>query len=229
MNIGNAACIALVLTLSLARRSVFRDGGGRGGRTMDTFWSNLLAGLVSGGVIATVLTLTTSRWVAEVKTTVEDQARRITEGRDLEWELLRDVLGPVTVHLKRTNMAFRRWKSKNILLESLIIADSNARVRAILLDKFHLLPPDLRDHAEKLIEHYDLWFEAFERERNSQKPEAEQSPFTFVGPEGYPFPRTAEAAFEQRRNETYARLLTEYESARTAPTSRRRGAPAPKD
>ncbi|TDW28661.1 hypothetical protein [Cryobacterium psychrophilum] len=184
-----------------------REPQTKGGATVDEFWSNLLAGVVSGGVIATVLTLTTARWVAQIKSTVEDEARRITETRSLEWELLRDVLGPVTVHQQRTKMAFQRWKSRNILLETLIIADSNGRVRAILLDKFYLLTPELRGPAVDLIEHYDLWFEAYERERKSQKPEADQSAFTFVGPAGYPFPRAAEDVFTRARDETWARLV----------------------
>lgn len=173
---------------------------------METFFSSLLAGILSGGVIATVLTLATSRWVAEVKAKVEDEASRITETRNLEWELLRQVLGPVVAHLHRTKMAFARWREKNVLLETLIIAQSNETVRDILLGHFHLLTPELRGPASRLIEHYDLWLEAYERERKSQKPEEEQSRFTFVGPIGYPFPHDAEAAFEDALEATYKRL-----------------------
>ena len=173
----------------------------------EIFFSTLVAGLVSGSVIAAVLTLATSRWVAEVKATVQDEADRITETRNLEWELLRQVLGPVVANQQRTGLAFKRWREKNVLLETLIIAESNRRVRDILLDNFHLLTPDLRKPASKLIEHYDLWLEAYERERNSQKPDEAQSAFTFVGPAGYPFPRDAESAFALALDRTYERLM----------------------
>jgi hypothetical protein len=173
----------------------------------EIFFSTLIAGLVSGTVIATVLTLATSRWVAEVKATVQDEADRITETRTLEWELLRQVLGPVVANQRRTGLAFKRWREKNVLLETLIIAESNRRVRDILLDNFHLLTPDLRKPASELIEHYDLWLEAYERERKSQKPEEAQSAFTFVGPAGYPFPHDAETAFAEALDRTYERLM----------------------
>ena len=191
---------------------------------MDLFFSSLVAGLLSGGVIATVLTLSTSRWVAEVKATVEDEADRITETRTLDWELLRQVLGPVVAHQRRTGMAFTRWRDKNVLLETLIIADSNRTVRNILLNNFHLLTPDLRDPASKLIEHYDLWLEAFERERNSQKPEEQQSTFTFVGPAGYPFPKEAERAFTDALDRGYERLTAV--SKPREPRGARRPSPA---
>lgn len=180
----------------------------------ETFISYLVAGLLSGGVIATVLSLASARWAARVTAAVKEEGDRVAETRGLEWELLRQVLGPVVAHLRRTDLAFARWRDRNVLLESLIIADSNTKVRDILLEKFHLLTPDLREPASKLIEHYDLWLEAYERERKSQKPEAEQATFTFVGPAGYPFPRDAQAAFYAALDRTYARL-TARETPRT--------------
>lgn len=173
---------------------------------MDDFGSLLLAGLLSGGVIAAVLGLITARWAARIRSTVEDEARRITETRGLEWELLREVLGPVNAHMRRTNMAFTRWQAGNLLLETLIIADSNRKIRDILLDKFHLLTPELRDPASRLIEHFDVWLEMFERERNSQKPVDSQAKFTFAGPAGFPYPKDAETAFRASLDRTYAHL-----------------------
>ena len=79
--------------------------------------------------------------------------------------------------------------------------------RRILPDREPVsLSTDLSEHARTLIEHYDLWLEAYARERKSQKPEEEQATFTFVGPAGYPFPREAQAAFYAALDRTYAGL-----------------------
>jgi hypothetical protein len=59
-----------------------------------------------------------------------------------------------------------------------------------------MIPPPLASEATKLIVHYDVWLEAYDRIRRQKSPSFEQS-FVFAGPEGYPFPTAAEAAFKQ--------------------------------
>jgi hypothetical protein len=163
---------------------------------MDTFGAALLGAVVSGTVIAAVLGLLTTRLVAQAKSDVEDSFRRVVERREIQRALLREVLGPVAAHLARTKAAFRRWDKMNLALEANIIAQSNERIRDILLAQYHLLTPELRRPAIELIVHFDMWLELFGRDRGKKDPDDRGVDFVFAGPEGYPFPREAEKAFE---------------------------------
>jgi hypothetical protein len=168
--------------------------------------SALVAGLLSGSVIAAVLGLVTRRYSLRQESEIQDQFRRLVETRESRWALLQDVLGPVCAHLQRTGMAFRRWHEKNLFLEQQIIYESNAEVRRILLAKYHLLTPELRPYAMEFVQHYDRWFEEFEKQRRSQNPSEGTATFVFTGPQGFPFPRKAEQAFEAALDQTYAQL-----------------------
>jgi len=77
-----------------------------------------------------------------------------------------------------------------------VIRDGNLAIRDILLANALLIPPSLFDDAAKLIEHYDRWYEEFERLRLTEKPELE-SRFVFLGPQGLRFPSEAEARFQE--------------------------------
>ncbi|MET4638017.1 hypothetical protein [Mycetocola sp. 2940] len=173
---------------------------------MDDLWSAILGAVVSGTVIAALVGLLTRRSEARIKESVAAEFRAIAEARDADRALLAEVLGPVCAHLARTRQAFGRWRSRNLHLETRIMADSNETIRRILLEKYHLLTPELRPPAMKLVEHYDKWFEVYERERNSGKPEAEQASFIFAGPEGYKFPKESEVEFREALDAVDARL-----------------------
>ena len=174
---------------------------------MDNLGSALIGGLLSGSVIAAVLGVLTRKRLLTLESEIEDRFRKAVEARQSQWALLSEVLGPVCAHLRRTNMAFARWRELNLFLEQQIIAESNAEIRRILLQKYHLLTPDLRSPAMALIEHYDMWFEEFERQRRSQKPSAGTAAFVFAGPQGYPFPRSAEQMFEEALTLVHSKLL----------------------
>jgi hypothetical protein len=117
---------------------------------------------------------------------------------------LSQLLGPVFMQLDRTSRAFQRWKGKNLYLEAKVIREGNTTIRDLLLQKAHLIPPDLLDHAGKLIEHYDRWLEEYEKKRASENPDLE-STFVFVGPEGFPFPHQSEKAFK----DSFSRIFKE--------------------
>ena len=172
----------------------------------DSFQDALLAAVLSGGVIATVLGLVTHRRSLQQASEIEDQFRRLVETRESRWALLQEVLGPVNAHLARTRLAFGRWREQNLFLEQQIIYESNAEIRTILLAKYHLLTPELRPHAMELVQHFDRWFEEFEKQRRSQNPVEGGATFVFVGPQGYPFPRQAEAAFVTALDDVSAQL-----------------------
>jgi hypothetical protein len=69
-----------------------------------------------------------------------------------------------------------------------------------------LIPAQLLDDAGRLVEHFEVWLEEFERVRDEKKPELE-TPVVFAGPQGFGFPRQSEqkfiATFHSLRKEVY--------------------------
>jgi hypothetical protein len=75
-----------------------------------------------------------------------------------------------------------------------VIREGNLAIRDLLLQKGHLIPPELLEDAGLLVEHYDRWLEEYEKQRLAEHPDLD-APFTFVGPQGYPFPGKADRRF----------------------------------
>jgi hypothetical protein len=132
---------------------------------------------------------------------MEDTAR---SQRTWKERSVSELLGPVCIQLDRTGRAFRRWQVKNLYLEVKVIREGDIAIRDLLLKSPHLIPPELHDDAGLLIQHYDRWLEEFERVRQPEQPNLE-SPFVFVGPAGYPFPKES----EQRFHEMYRKYWTD--------------------
>ena len=158
----------------------------------------ILAALLSGAVVSSVMGLLFHRYVTKVEEEIKSQ-------RAWKEEAVAELLGPVQMQLDRTKRAFDRWNSKNLYLEAKVIKEGNQTIRDLLLTKGHLIPPDLLEDAGKLIEHYDVWLEKFEKQRLAEEPDLE-SPFTFVGPDGYPFPRTSADHFQAKFHEYWQEL-----------------------
>lgn len=171
--------------------------------------SLVLSGLVSGGVIATVLGFLfvsrTTQIEEEIRNEFETSREVFRSQRDWEEASISELLGPINIQLDRTERAFRRWRSKNLYLEAKVIREGNVTIRDLLLTRAHLIPPDLLEDAGKLVEHYDVWLEKFEKQREAENPDLEAA-FTFVGPDGYPFPREAADRFQARYTEVWVRL-----------------------
>ncbi len=100
----------------------------------------------------------------------------------------------------RTKRAFERWNKKNLFLEAKVVKVGNEKIRELLLENGHLIPPELLEDAGKLVEHYDLWLEKFEKQRQSEAPNIDTA-FVFVGPDGYPFPSESEKKFKEKFSE----------------------------
>ena len=157
----------------------------------DTSISDLvITAVLSGGVVSAVVGLLFKGFVTRVESEVKSR-------RSWKEESVADLLGPLNMQFDRTRRAFTRWEKKNLYLEAKVVKVGNETIRDILLCKGHLIPPDLLDHAGKLVEHYDVWLEKFEKQRNSESPDLE-SPFVFVGPEGFLFPRESEKKFKEK-------------------------------
>jgi hypothetical protein len=150
----------------------------------------ITAALISGVVVSTVLGILFKKYIIRVEEEVKSK-------REWKEESVAELLGPVNIQFDRTKRAFKRWNDKNLYLEAKVIKVGNETIRNLLLTKSHLIPPELLEDANDLIEHYDVWLELFEKQRESSKPELE-SPFVFAGPEGYPFPVEAEAWFKDK-------------------------------
>lgn len=158
----------------------------------------ILAALLSGAVVSSVMGLIFHKYVTRAEQEIKSQ-------RVWKEEAVSELLGPVNMQLDRTKRAFDRWTSKNLYLEAKVIKEGNETIRDLLLTKGHLIPPELLEDAGKLIEHYDVWLEKFEKQRKAEKPDLESS-FTFVGPEGYPFPRQSANRFQEKFQEYWKEL-----------------------
>jgi len=163
-------------------------------KSKPLFYS-VLDALVKGAVVVALVALSRrAGWFG---------ARR---SRTWKERVLADVLAPVYMQLDRTKRAYLRYKDSHTFMEAKVIRDGNLAIRDTLLANAHLIPPSLFDDAAKLIEHYDRWYEEFERLRLTEKPELE-SRFVFPGPQGLRFTSDAEArfqdAFRQYSSELY--------------------------
>ena len=176
------------------------------GEETKSFRQLLLAGLLSGSVIAGVLGFVLNEQTTRVEEEVRSQFKNAFEvfrsQHDWKKQSLAELLGPINMQLRRTKLAFMRWDDLNLYLEMTIIAKGNETARDLLLSKGHLIPPELMKCSSRLIEHYDVWLEKFERERKSQKPDLETK-FIFTGPDGYPFPSECDTEFRQKYQELW--------------------------
>lgn len=176
---------------------------------MDNFLRALMAGIVSGGVISTILGFLFYRRTTSIQADIKSQYDRslaiFQSTRAWKEKSVSELLGPIYMQFDRTVRAFNRWKTINLFLEAKVIMEGNVAIRDLLLTKSHLIPPALLDDAGKLIEHYDRWLEEFQRVRSSEKPDLD-TPFVFVGTQGYPFPKQSEIRFRKAFTDIWSEL-----------------------
>jgi len=179
--------------------------------TTEELLRAIVAALVSGSMVAAVLGLTFQRWVTrsqqEIKLRFDQLAEVASSQRQWKERSLCELLGPVFMQLDRTEKAFRRWDSQNLYLEAKVVRVGNETIRNLLLDKGHLIPPDLLDAAGLLVEHYDRWLEEFDKLRGSSEPNlGERFVFVGIGERAIPFPSEAARRFQQRFREAWDEL-----------------------
>lgn len=171
------------------------------------FWQVTLGGLLGSGLATTLLGMILARRIQRIQRQVEEEFNTRQSRRDYQRQALFELFGPSKMQFLRTKRAFDRWRDRNDFLEEQVVRAGNLAIRNLLLEKGHLIPPDLINHAESLIEHYDAWLEAFERERGSGKKANLEVKRIFVGPAGYPFPKDAEKAFRARADQLQRELF----------------------
>ena len=108
-------------------------------------------------------------------------SERREPGRRLQFQ---NCLVPWSCNSTGVKRAFNRYKAKNIYLETKVIAEGNTSIKNLLLSHGHLIPAELLDDAGRLVEHFEVWLEEFERVRDEKKPELETQ-FVFAGPQGF--------------------------------------------
>lgn len=190
--------------------------------------------VISSGIAAAAVSLVTLRKTREIEEGVRRRSeQRLTEflsRREAKEKVLNEVIGPVVMNLHRTAQAFRRYSSASSetdveeegisgkgsfgeaskwaqpdtrYLEVEILKRANENIRDILLAKGYWLDGELLEHSIRLIEHYDAWLEEWDKRRSSGAKEGK----IWAGPQGYPFPIQAEAAFikecKRIRNQLY--------------------------
>ena len=179
---------------------------------MDELVRLLASGLISGTVISAILTFFFNRRTTQIQEQIRDQYERsmaiFQSTRAWKEQSVSELLGPLYMQFDRTKRAFGRWRSKNLYLETKVIREGNLTIRDLLLTRGYLIPPELLNDAGKLVEHYDRWLEEFEKKRSSEQPDLD-SEFTFVGPQGFPFPTQSEANFKAKFEQMWAELYSE--------------------
>ena len=152
----------------------------------ELFWAMLISSTLASAVVGIVFT----RYVTSTQEEVKSQ-------RAWKEKSVAELLGPMNIQLNRTKRALDRWNNQNLYIETKVMKTGNETIRDLLLTKGHLIPPDLLDDADKLIEHYDVWLEVFERQRGGKEPDL-KARFTFAAPEGFPFPKESERRFKEK-------------------------------
>lgn len=163
-----------------------------------SFGQLIATAVISGGVVSAVIGLIFKGFVTKVEAEIKSR-------RTWKEESVAELMAPLYMQFDRTKRVFKRWNSRNLFLEAKVVGAGNEIIRDLLLNKGHLIPPELLDDAGKLIEHYDVWLEKFQKQRSSEIPDLETT-FVFVGPDGYPFPHDAENKFRDKYNDYWKDL-----------------------
>lgn len=161
-------------------------------------------------VIEVVLTAFVSSLV--VGTYVQKLVLKHTTQNEWKKETLSKLLAPLRMELGRNKDTFFRYlktqhtdESGRDYLEDEIFKKSAERIIHILITHASLIPLHLTQDALKIIQHYDVWLEQYQRFRSEHSNTSSQ--FVFAGTEGYPFPAESENRFveyyEQLWNEMY--------------------------
>jgi hypothetical protein len=183
----------------------------RNGNDME----DLLKTILGSSIVTTILTSAivyyfhkkTERRDAEIKHEF-DKISQI-HNTDFEWrKQTTELLGQVYTHLNRTRLAFEntycKLKKYDSNFEDEIMYTSNKKIRDILLENGHYLPPELLGEASKLIEHYDAWLIKYHTMRKVN--EDKNTIHIYVGPDGFAFPEKAEEMFKEKYEEMFQKM-----------------------
>lgn len=106
---------------------------------------------------------------------------------------LEELLAPVKLQLIRSKIALQGYNAGNEYREK-ILKECNETIRKVLLEKGHLILPDLIPYTEKFISHYGEWLQAYQQAREIKNDKAIKHVVT------YNFPHDAEGKFIEKYN-----------------------------
>jgi hypothetical protein len=176
---------------------------------MNKFWELLIPALISstvvGSIIGLILRKRTETIAAEVKNQFEKSMTIFRSSFQWKEKSVSELLGPIYLQFNRTKRAFHRYTATSLYLEAKVLKDGNEKIRNLLLEKAYLIPTELIEDADTLIEHYDVWLEEFNKQRESENPNLEQQ-FIFVGPKGFRFPDNSEDKFKAKYHDLWNEL-----------------------
>lgn len=103
-----------------------------------------------------------------------------------------ELLGSLTMHLKRGQVAYDRYiAGGKKYLHAKILKDNNERIRDLIMTRGHCLPTEQQAHAIDLVTHIDVWHVLWE-DLNSRKVHGLDDEFAFEN--GTTFPRESVAS-----------------------------------
>lgn len=163
-----------------------------------------MSALISSSIVGIVLGLIFKKRneiiAADVKKQLEQNLTIFKSNYQWKERAVSELLGQINIQFDRTKRAFHRYNTTNIYLEAKVLKDGNEKIRNLLLEKAYLIPGELMEDANQLIEHYDVWLEEFYKHRDSENPNLDQK-FIWAGPKGFRFPDKAEANFKNKYQE----------------------------
>ena len=149
--------LVIISLTSCAKNAFARDGQSLKPTSLtDQLIGALIGGVISSSVISVVVGVLFNRKTTTIQEGIRNQFQILRSRRVWKEQSVSELLGPVSMLLDRTEIAFKRWSANALSLEAEIIAKSNQKIHEILLEKGHLIPPELLSDASKLIEHYDI-------------------------------------------------------------------------
>lgn len=173
--------------------------GENGGIAM-TDWKTMVANtlieaVISGLLVSVVLGYYITSRDEKIKNSIQEEFKKrdvfFNAQFNFKQRSLEELLGPIIMQLKRSQLALDAYKPNNAYREG-ILKQCNESVRDLLLTKGFLIPSDLQSDAGDLIRHYDEWLEAYDQLR--VKSQDKTQPFVFT----YDFPKQAEEHFVQK-------------------------------
>lgn len=171
--------------------------------------TSLLSSGIAASAISALMLKRAKKIEESARASSEKKIRAFLSTRDAKEKMLAELIGPICMHLRRTKQAFLRYKDTNKYLEAEVLYRGNLHARDLIISRGYFFDSDLMMHAMSLVEHYDAWLEEYSKQRLD--PYSSGSNFVFAGPQGYPFPQEAEAAFmsacDRLRRDLYGQEL----------------------
>ncbi|MFB9107740.1 hypothetical protein [Flavobacterium gyeonganense] len=176
---------------------------------------DLLKTILGSSIVTTILTSAIVYYfhkkTERSNAVIKHEFDRISQihNTDFEWrKKTTELLGQVYTHLNRTRLAFENTYSRlekyDAKFEDEIMYNSNKKIRDILLENGHHLPPELLGEASKLIEHYDAWLVKYHHLRKMN--EDKNTIHIYVGTDRFPFPKKAEGMFKEKYEEMFQKI-----------------------